>query len=265
MSSRILTRESVNLHADTALQELKDTFSYFADSGDSSLMKKADTLAFWLETFADYLKKEDEFDYSSLPRYERGNIISVNLGFNVGSEQGGLHYAVVIGKFSERNSPVLTVVPLTSGTQDKTYKRDVYLGSELYDKLTKRYNNEENKLQEDLKNYRAALSVLSEITRKEYNLPDELRQSTEEYLQNVKNANAEAQKRLRILQSREKSAIDKLKSGSIALIGQITTISKIRIYKPKSKNDLMFNLKLSDGAMDKINDMLRELYVHSKV
>lgn len=261
MSNRKLTAENVKSHADMTLQKLHDMFSYFADSGETGLMKKADTLAFWLETFSDYLKREDDFDYSSLPRYERGNIISVNLGFNVGSEQGGLHYAVVINKFATRASPVLAVVPLTSGTQDETYKHDVFLGSELYDKLTKRYSDEEGRLQEALKNYSAALSVFGKLTS---NIPDELRQSTEEYLQTVRRDNAEAQKRLIVLQTREKPAIDRLKFGSIALIGQITTISKIRIYKPKSKNDLMYNLKLSDGAMDKVNDMLRELYIYNK-
>ena len=67
-----------------------------------------------------------------------------------------------------------------------------------------------------------------------------------------------------MLQNTERRTIDRLKSGSIALVGQITTVSKIRIYKPKSKNDLMYGLKLSDEAMDKINSMLREQYIYEK-
>ena len=34
-----------------------------------------------------------------------------------------------------------------------------------------------------------------------------------------------------MLQNTERRTIDRLKSGSIALVGQITTVSKIRIYK----------------------------------
>lgn len=263
MSARNLTEKIVNAHADTALQKLRNMFRSFAGGGDSGL-KKADTLAFWLETFSDYLQRKKDFNYSSLPQYKRGSIISVNFGFNVGSEYGGLHYAVVISKHTEHISPVLTVIPLTSGTQEDTYKRDVYLGSELYDKLTKRYSDEESILLENLKNYNTALSVFSKITGDESNLPEELRQVAEEYLRTVKAEADKANERLRVLRSVEKRTIDRLKGGSIALMGQITTVSKIRIYKPKSKNDLMHNLKLSDGAMDKINLMLRELYIYEK-
>ena len=262
--TRILTADSAKHNADLTLQKLRSMFYSFAESGDAHLMKKADTLAYWLKTFSDYLQCEDNFNYSSLPRYKRGNIISVNLGFNVGSEQGGLHYAVVISKITEQNSPVLTVIPLTSGTQEQTYKRDVYLGSELYDKLTKKYLDEESRLQNALKDYGTVLSLLTEITAGESNLPSELRLSAEKYMRTVKSENDQAQARLQELQTKEKGSIDRLKSGSIALIGQITTVSKIRIYKPKSKNDLMYNLKLSDGAMDKINDMLRKLYVYER-
>ena len=52
--------------------------------------------------------------------------------------------------------------------------------------------------------------------------------------------------------------------GSIALMEQITTVSKMRIYKPKNSNDLLFGIKFSDGAMDKINERLKELFVYSK-
>lgn len=262
MSNRTLTASTVKSNVNSTFNKLKKMCDSFADSGDARLMKKADTLAFWLRTFSDYLQSEDSFDYTSLPKYKRGNIISANLGFNVGSEQGGLHYAVVISKITEHTSPVLTVIPLTSGTLEQTYKRDVYLGSEIYDKLTKKHNDEETRLKDILKNYGTAVSLLTEITDVENSLPDKLRLSVEEYLRTAKSANDEALTRLNKLQTEEKKAIDRLKSGTIALIGQITTISKIRIYKPKSKNDLMYGLKLSDGAMDKINAMLRNLYIY---
>lgn len=45
---------------------------------------------------------------------------------------------------------------------------------------------------------------------------------------------------------------------------QITTVSKMRIYKPKNSSDLLYGVKFSDGAMDKINEKLKELYVYSK-
>ena len=264
MSNRSLTVNNVNYNVNLALTKIKTMCDSLANSGDANLMKKADTFAFWLRTLSDYLQSESSFDYTSLPRYKRGDVISVNLGFNVGSEQGGLHYAVVVSKITAHRSPVLTVIPLTSGTQEKTYKHDVYLGSEIYDKLTKKYNDEENRLQDILKNCASTLSLLTEIASSENSLPAQLSQSVEEHLQTVKDENDEAQARLKKLQTEEKSAIDRLKSGTIALMGQITTVSKIRIYKPKSKNDLMYGLKLSDGAMDKINEKLREWYIYEE-
>ena len=50
----------------------------------------------------------------SLRRYKRGEIVKVHLGFNVGSEEGGLHYAVVLDKNNAKSSPVITIIPLTS-------------------------------------------------------------------------------------------------------------------------------------------------------
>ena len=264
MSNQVISRENVENQVSVTVQRLQDTFSSFISSGDNCRLKKAKLLSYWLDTYFDYVQKEAEFDPSTLPRYERGNIISVNFGFNVGAELGGLHYAVVINNFSERQSPILNVIPLVSGTKEKTYYRDVFLGNELYEKLTARYDDEMQHLQETLNSYKVTLSILNDIAdrqNKMIELNDGTKISAEEYFRKVSAMNFEALRKLKFLQGPQKRAIDKLKEGSIALMGQISTISKMRIYTPKSQRDLMYNMKLSDGAMDKINDKLRELYV----
>ncbi len=48
----------------------------------------------------------------SLRRYKRGEIVKVHLGFNVGSEEGGLHYAVVLDKKTMQN--LLLLLQLSS-------------------------------------------------------------------------------------------------------------------------------------------------------
>ena len=58
--------------------------------------------------------------------------------------------------------------------------------------------------------------------------------------------------------------LQKLKKGSIALMEQITTVSKMRIYKPKNENDLLYGIKYSDGVMDKINEQMKKLFIFSK-
>ena len=46
--------------------------------------------------------------------YKRGDIVKLNFGFNIGSEYGGLHYAIVINNKNPHSSSVVTVIPLTS-------------------------------------------------------------------------------------------------------------------------------------------------------
>ena len=47
--------------------------------------------------------------------------------------------------------------------------------------------------------------------------------------------------------------ISKMKRGSIALVNQITTISKIRIYDPKKNKDMLSGITLSEESLDKID------------
>lgn len=104
--------------------------------------KKANLLFYWLEDYIRYLKMEENFKPNLLKRYERGDIIKVNLGFNVGSEEGGLHYCVVVDNHNERNSPVITVIPLSSVKNAKTVrnKYQIELGNQLYEKMLLKAN-----------------------------------------------------------------------------------------------------------------------------
>ena len=53
---------------------------------------------------------------------------------------------------------------------------------------------------------------------------------------------------------RMKAEVLKMKMGSIALVKQIRTISKIRIYDPKTNFDILSNVKLSNEKLDMIDD-----------
>lgn len=85
----------------------------------------------WLKSHAEYLRREVGFNPRSMRRYKRGEIVFINFGFNVGSEIGGAHFAVVTTD-SEISSPVINVVPLGSlnSNQNETnlHKKEVYLG-----------------------------------------------------------------------------------------------------------------------------------------
>ena len=54
--------------------------------------------------------------------------------------------------------------------------------------------------------------------------------------------------------------ISKMKNGSIALTNQITTISKIRIYDPKTTKDMFSGIALSDEGLTKIDEEIIRRY-----
>ena len=68
-------------------------------------------------------------------RYNRGNVLRVNFGFNVGKELGGLHLALVLDNDNKRNADVITVIPLSSTDGRAVHERSVDLGTELYKKI----------------------------------------------------------------------------------------------------------------------------------
>ena len=59
---------------------------------------------------------------------------------------------------------------------------------------------------------------------------------------------------------RVRNEVNKLKLGSIALVNQVTTISKIRIYDPKTDHDILSGIKLSDDKLDLIDEELLKRY-----
>lgn len=173
---------------------------------DSLVLKKAAILTRWVLDYAAMLKKENTA--SNYRRYFRGEIIRVNLGYRIGSEEGGIHLAVVINKHDSIYSPVLTVIPLTSikGKYPSENARpgNVVLGSEIQQKL-----------------YTKAITNKSPAMDKE---------------------------------------LSTIKWGSIALVNQITTISKLRIVNPLQSTDSLHKIKLSNASMDALDNEIKTIF-----
>ncbi|ACB86504.1 type II toxin-antitoxin system PemK/MazF family toxin (plasmid) [Natranaerobius thermophilus JW/NM-WN-LF] len=91
--------------------------------------KKRDNLIKWINTWAGYLKIDDE--NPTRIKYKAGDIITVELGFNVGRELGGRHPAVVI-EDNPKSSKTVMVVPLSSLKKEKNisdiHPNNIYLG-----------------------------------------------------------------------------------------------------------------------------------------
>lgn len=226
--SKQKTKEQVEMHRDEALNVVRNYITSRIDNGDEKVRGKADKFCYWLEDYIKYLNREKIFDPKKQKRYKRGDIIKANLGFNVGSEEGGLHYCVVLDKNNPLSSPVLTVIPLTSVKKDTDINNlksgCIYLGKELYQSIHNKIQNHLVPKTEEAGDLRSASNDLRKLLKE----------------------------------------ISRMKQGSIALTGQITTISKLRIYDPKHSKDALSGIRLSNETLDMIDKEIIANYTGEK-
>lgn len=217
-------------HKQLALNQLDSLLTYHIENNN---LKKANLLSYWFEDFARYNLAEENFNPKLLKKYKRGSIIKANLGFNVGNEEGGLHYCIVLDKSNALSSGTLTVIPLTSIKENKKYNSSTLnLGNEIYINLKKICDNMSKKLSEEYEDI--------------WRLPAEKAEQFNTDFKYIKKVEKE---------------ISKMKKGSIALVAQITTISKQRIYDPKTSSDILANLRVSDNTLDLIDSKIKELFI----
>lgn len=226
---------------DTGLEKLKQ----YMDSLDP---KRAKILAYWLNDYTCFLQQERTFQPSRLIRYKRGSIVKVHLGYRVGSEEGGLHYAIVLDHNNAIHSPVITIIPLTSvkPNADVTnlHPSNVHLGSEIYSLLMQKLNGE-------IDSANKHLDDLRKLSDDGDNSP-ESHDTIQRQLQEIRQQLSYCRKMRR--------EIDHMRQGSIALVGQITTISKIRIYDPQYRNDALSNIRVSSNTLDALDAKIKELF-----
>ena len=196
--------------------------------------KKAALITYWISSFSNFLQKETTFDPKFLPVYKQGTLVEVDLGFNVGSEQGGLHYAIVLNSNDKKNNPTLTIVPLSSIKEKTKLKEyDVFLGKEIHKLIFERLK-----------------TLHSEITEKIETLKKKPDNTSDEQVD-------ECFKMLDVIDVGFKK-VTKLKLGSYAIINQITTISKMRIKNPLDEVGHLSNLVVSDKYMEEIQKNIKK-------
>lgn len=211
--------------------------------------KKSAIFAYWLNDYIEYIKAETLFNPSMNITYKRGQIVYVNFGYRIGNEIGGPHYALVIDVKNSRSSRTLTVIPLKSKKDKQTRYSEIYhlpLGTcikdLLVDKSTSIMNTEFN----------AALNVAKQISE-----------------QHDAEVSIDTKRKLEKLKRNRRIALDilkfteKLKSETVADIGQIVTISKQRIQHPCKTDDVLTNIIVPKDLMDCINEKMQLLYIES--
>ena len=115
-----------------SIPEFVDSLTMFLKRLASLGVKQQRILSDWLGLWSKYLTAESNFDPKRLIYYKRGDIVHANFGYNVGSELGGTHYAVVVENNNNISNGLVTVVPLSSLGTGKTksdlHKAEIYLG-----------------------------------------------------------------------------------------------------------------------------------------
>ncbi len=237
-----MSKEKTNLevlnHITTVIESLKDFLCNLVNQNIKALKKKADLICYWIKDWINYLSYEDVFKNKTHHKYKRGSILNVNFGFNIGSELGGLHLAIVIDKNDSIKKPMLTVIPLTSVKEhtdiSKLSKDKLPLGVII------------NKL------------IIDKVSKESHENSSQMKQ-----LDAQKDSYEDL---LKLLKEHEiiSGHIDqllKMKFGSIAHIGQIKSISKLRIVSPTRKKDLLDNIVLPDKILDLIDYKIYELFL----
>lgn len=228
-------KQDIIIHKDIAIQKLN---SLLCDYIKNPLtLEKADKLSYWIEDYCRFLEFEKAFKPQYLKKYNRGDVIKVNLGYNIGNEEGGLHYCIVLDKHNSMSSGIITVIPLTSNKGKALHFSEVSLGNEIFVNFSKKYDRLKLEISKQFN------SILS--SPKDNIELDKIETATE----NLK------------LLAKINDELAKMKKGSIALVSQITTISKQRIYDPQKTGDILSGLCISNNSLDLINEKIMQLYV----
>lgn len=248
-----------------AIHDITNLLESLAASTDEKQQKRSNLLSYWISDYCRMLKSEDTFLPQKLIRYKRGQIVKVHLGYRIGSEEGGLHYAIVLDNKNNLSSSVLTIIPLTSVKKhvnpNKLPRGNVFLGNEIYRTLFAKVNS---LLQQATAEYVACENSLSEL---EAYAASQVNPSQEDR-DNIKARIAEIRAQVDHTHTqikywdRTKKELDRMKTGSIALVGQITTVSKQRIYDPLRPHDPLKDIRVSNDILDRIDKKIIELFTN---
>ncbi|MEE1100323.1 MAG: hypothetical protein U0K86_02440 [Agathobacter sp.] len=203
----------------------------------------ANKLLYWLNDWSGYiLPNEKSFKYNELIKYEQYSIFEANFGFNVGSEAGGLHYGVIIDKNNSKSSKILMVIPFKSLDEGETeddidQRTEVYLGNKVFEIEVNRQKEKLRKINSRLRKYEEVDENGNNIISKD-----------------------DTYKKLLKKKSYYETEISKMSRGTIAQVGQMCLMSKMRIYYPTSTSEKLYGIKLSPENIKKIKEKFDELY-----
>lgn len=275
------TKDNVIQNKKEAIKSLNRMLEGFINHPTGDYLKKANLLSYWIKDYTRMIEFEEEFNPTRNIAYKRGNIVKIQFGFNIGSEYGGLHYGVVLDNKNAHNSPVVTVIPLTSTKESRgIHSNSVDLGNDIYRLLKLKYDTIDKSLKGEQRDIDEVLSLFNSMVTSVKKSLEELEQcdrNSEEFhqklliarnhfttlkkLQSTWNEKSQHNKDQRDYLEKIGLEISRMKEGSVALVNQITTISKMRIFDPRNLKGVLAGISLSEENMEKINQKVKELYI----
>lgn len=96
-----------------------------------NLPPKQHILKEWFGVWGKYISFEYTFDPKRLVYYKRGDVVLAHFGYNIGSELGGVHYAIVVENNNNKSNNTVVVVPISSIADNREkplHSSEVYLG-----------------------------------------------------------------------------------------------------------------------------------------
>ena len=279
--SKEFTKEDVILNKKEAIKSLNKLLEYYINDSKQEHLKKAHLISYWIKDFVRLINFEEDFDPTKNIAYKRGNIVKLNFGFNIGSEYGGLHYGIVLDNKNDHRSPVITVIPLTSIKEGKiVHGNSVNLGNEIYRLLKIKYDTISKTLRDEqieIQNTLSSFEALVKLSRQTLDSTNQLDSDSPEFskkMDDVRRHLDTAHKLQQLWEEKERhnneeqeylekigAEISRMKEGSIALVNQITTVSKMRIFDPRNLKGVLSGVSLSADSMEKINEKVKNLYI----
>lgn len=190
--SNEITKDSVIQNKKEAIKSLNKLLEGYINDPSGSHLKKANLISYWIKDYVRMINFEEQFDPTRNLSYKRGNVVKIDFGFNIGAEYGGLHYGVVLDNKNPHNSPVVTVVPLTSIKSAKeTHSNNVELGNEIYRSLKIKYDTISKSLKEEEEEIIQELTLFKALVDLTTQAADELKEcerNSKEFAQKLSTA-----------------------------------------------------------------------------
>lgn len=279
--SKEYTKDDVIRNKKEAIKSLNKMLESFINDPTGIHLKKANLLSYWIKDYVRMISFEEKFNPKRNIAYKRGNIVKIDFGFNIGAEYGGLHYGIVLDNKNDHSSPVITVIPLTSARENRMlHPNSVDLGNDIYRLLKLKYDTIDKSLKEEQREINETISLFDSMMDLAFKSVRELEQCEEgtdefdqklviakDHLAGVKKLRFTWEEKSRHNKEQQEYLnkigleISRMKEGSIALVNQITTVSKMRIFDPRNLKGVLVGISLSEENMEKINQKVKDLYV----